>query len=133
MGDPGGNPLLGRLDPADGPRLLSLPGDLVWATTWGANANEVIAPRLGLPAIPVVEWPGEDDEPPAPGVHWKTAGLARWAAGRPFVWLDDEIGDADRRWVAAHHPGPALLHRVDPAAGLSGADVGAVRQWLARH
>ncbi|GAA3957925.1 hypothetical protein Aau02nite_08250 [Amorphoplanes auranticolor] len=58
----------------------------------------------------------------ADGRHWKTAGLVRWAAGRPFLWIDDEITDADRRWVAAHHPGRALLHRVDPRTGLTDAD-----------
>jgi hypothetical protein len=58
--------------------------------------------------------------------------LARWAAGRAFVWLDDEITDTDQCWVAAHHPTPALLHRVDPYRGLTGADLAAVRQWLER-
>lgn len=81
-----------------------------------AEANEVISPRLGLPDLPVVEWP-DDDEDPEHGLHWKTVFLARWAAGRPFVWLDEEITDADRRWVAAHHPVPALLQRVDPIRG----------------
>ncbi len=128
-GDEGGNPLLGRLDPEDGPRLLALGCPLVWATTWMAEANEVIAPRLGLPALPVVEWPDEDDEP-VRGLHWKTAGLSRWAGARPFVWLDDEITDVDRRWVAEHHPAPALLWRVDPGTGLTAADFAAVREWL---
>ncbi|AVT35557.1 HAD domain-containing protein [Plantactinospora sp. BB1] len=127
--DRSGNPLLDRLDPEDGHRLLALPGDLVWASTWMAEANEVVAPRLDLPAAPIVDWPDADEEPPR-GVHWKTAPLARWAAGRPFVWLDDETTDADRRWVAAHHPQPALLHRVDPHLGLTGTDLTAVRQWL---
>src|SRR5688572_17968326 len=99
----------------DGRRLLALPGDLVWASTWMADANEVVAPRLGLPALPVVDWPDDEDDPqPGPGLHWKTVALSRCAVGRPFVWLDDEITDADRRWVAIHHPQPALLHRVDP-------------------
>ncbi|WP_250003482.1 HAD domain-containing protein [Actinoplanes sp. M2I2] len=126
-----GNPLLGRLEPADGRRLLELGCRLVWATTWMAEANDVVAPRLGLPALPVVEWPDEDDVPMR-GMHWKTAFLTRWADGRPFVWLDDEIGEADRRWVAGRHPGPALLHRVDPAAGLTEADFAAVRRWEPR-
>ena len=47
-----GNPLLERLDPDDGRRLLALGGQLVWATTWGAEANEIVAPRLGLPDLP---------------------------------------------------------------------------------
>jgi hypothetical protein len=66
-------------------------------------------------------------------VHWKTVPLTRWAAGRRFVWLDDEITDADRLWVAAHYPERALLRRVDPYLGLTDADLDAVRQWLERH
>ncbi|MBO4209575.1 HAD domain-containing protein [Micromonospora echinofusca] len=124
-----GNPLLSRLDPDDGRRLLALGCQLVWATTWMAQANEVLSPRLGLPDLPVVEWP-DADEDPAPRLHWKTEYLIRWAAGRPFVWLDDETTDADRRWVAAHHPTRALLRTVDPYVGLTEADLSAVRQWL---
>ncbi|WP_430790271.1 hypothetical protein [Actinoplanes sp. G11-F43] len=57
--------------------------------------------------------------------------LVRWAAGHPFVWLDDEITDADRRWVRAHHEGRALLHRADPLTGVTEADFAAIRRWLA--
>lgn len=53
-----------------------------------------------------------------------------WAGGRPFVWLDGEITGTDRRWMAAYHPGLATLHRVDAAAGLTGADFAAVECWL---
>lgn len=130
--DGGDNPLLDRLDLDDGRRLLALQCQLVWATTWMAEANEVISPRLGLPALPVVEWPDSDEEPEC-GLHWKTTFLVRWAAGRPFVWLDDETTDADRRWVAAHHPGPALLHRVDPYVGLTDTAFSAVHHWLAQR
>jgi hypothetical protein len=58
--------------------------------------------------------------------------LTRWAAGRPFIWLDDEITGADRQWVAAHHSGKALLHRVDPHAGRTEADFSLMHQWLAQ-
>ncbi|WP_347405235.1 HAD domain-containing protein [Micromonospora sp. WMMD956] len=129
--DSSGNPLLGRLDPGDGPRLGGLPGDLVWASTWMAEANEAIAPRLGLPVLPFVDWPDADERSPR-GVHWKSVPLMRYAAGRPFVWLDDEITDVDCRWVAAHHRHPALLHRVDPHRGLTGADLDTVHRWLAQ-
>jgi hypothetical protein len=128
-GDEDDNPLLRRLDPADGERLLGLGCRLVWATTWMGEANEVIAPRLGLPELPLVTWPDEDD-PPVRGLHWKTAALVRWAAGRPFVWLDDEIADIDRWWVAEAHPAPALLRRVDPLVGLAETDFRAVRDWV---
>ncbi|SCG38097.1 HAD domain-containing protein [Micromonospora coxensis] len=125
----GGNPLLDRLDPDDGPRLVALGCQLAWATTWMAEANEVISPRLGLPNLPVVDWPDDDEDPPR-GLHWKTVPLIRWAAGRPFAWLDDELTGADRRWVAAHHPGRALLQRVDPYVGLTEEDLMMVRRWL---
>jgi len=109
------NPLLAGLDPEHGRRLAELPCDLVWATTWMAEANEVLAPRLGLPDLPIVARPDDDDD--TGRLHWKTRHLVEWAAGRSFVWVDDEITDVDRTWVAAHHGGPALLHRVDPRRG----------------
>ncbi|MFJ1810176.1 MULTISPECIES: hypothetical protein [unclassified Streptomyces] len=123
------HPLLSRLDPALGPRLRALGCEPVWATTWLDDANTVLAPWLGLPSLAVVEWPQE--EPPAGGVHWKTPTLVTWAAGRPFVWLDDEITRADRSWVAAHHPAPALLHRVDHRYGVGDADFAVVEEWIA--
>ncbi|SCG44216.1 hypothetical protein GA0070614_1186 [Micromonospora coxensis] len=45
------NPLLAGLDAQHGRRLAALPCDLVWATTWMAEANEVLAPRFGLPQL----------------------------------------------------------------------------------
>ncbi len=125
-----GNPLLARLDPGVGARLLALGCSLVWATTWMEEANEVVAPRLGLPRLPVLDLP-EADGPSLRGLHWKTRPLVEWAGGRPFVWVDDEIGAVDRQWVAAAHPGPALLHRVDPARGLQDSDFRALGDWLA--
>ncbi|MEV4602438.1 HAD domain-containing protein [Amycolatopsis sp. NPDC049253] len=116
---PSEHPLLARLDPAHGARLSALPCDLVWATTWFTDANDVIAPRLGLPALPLIDEPAQPD---THGLHWKTRPLVTFAAGRPFAWVDDEILAADRAWVPAHHPGAALLHRPDPRTGLSEPD-----------
>jgi hypothetical protein len=48
------------------------------------------------------------------------------------VWVDDEVTDADRDWVAAHHPGRALLHRVDARLGLTDGDYAALAAWLRR-
>ncbi|MFI8088286.1 HAD domain-containing protein [Streptomyces sp. NPDC086080] len=124
------NPLLSRLDPTVGARLLALPCDLVWATTWQHEANVTVAPRLGLPLLPVVSWPEDDDTPAPRGLHWKTRRLSEWAGPRPFIWLDDEIGAPDRTWVAVAHPAPALLYRVDPAKGLTEADFERVGEWL---
>ncbi|GAA0411554.1 hypothetical protein Acor_15460 [Acrocarpospora corrugata] len=129
----GSNPLLGRINPAHGPRLAALPCDLIWATTWLDDANECIAPRIGLPRLPVVTWPepsDADEQDARNGVHWKTRALVDWAAGRAFAWVDDEITDTDRAWVSAHHRGAALLHRVDPSQGLGDADYVALDEWL---
>lgn len=91
------------------------------------DANEVIAPLLGLPALPVAALPEED----VTGVlHWKTRALVQAAAGRPFIWVDDEITDPDRAWVSAHHRGPALLHRVASETGLTEADFAVLHDWL---
>ena len=124
------NPLLARIDPALGPRLAALPCELVWATTWMADANACVAPRLGLPPLPVVDWPEPSEEDGRARLHWNTRALSRWAAGRSFAWVDDEITDADRAWVAAHHDRPCLLHRVDARLGLTDADFAALSAWL---
>src|SRR6266545_828736 len=131
----GSNPLLSRINPEHGPRLTALPCDLIWATTWMADANETIAPRIGLPQLPVVIWPepsdtNEQDE--RNGLHWKTRALVDWAAGRPFAWVDDEITNTDRAWVSENHRGDALLHRVDPRHGLADADYATLNEWLRR-
>lgn len=117
------------IDPDHGPALLALPCQLVWATAWEHQANAEIAPVLGLPELPVVEWPPVD--PPVPfGVHWKTQTLIEWADGLPFAWVDDEITDADREWVASEHPGEALLLEIDPAYGLLPGDFTRLADWF---
>lgn len=129
----GSNPLLARINPENGPRPAALPCDLVWATTWMSDANECVSPRLGLPDLAVVDWPESsdlDEQDERDGLHRKTRALADWAAGRPFVRVDDEITDADRVWVRAHHRAPALLHRVDPRQGLADTDYTVLTEWL---
>jgi hypothetical protein len=114
------NPLLARIDPALGPLLAALPYELVWATTWMADANECVAP-----------WPDPSDEDESGTLHWKTRPLLAWAADRPFAWVDDEITDADRAWAATHHPSPSLLRRIDPGFGLQTDDFTALTAWAA--
>ena len=125
-----GNPQLARIDRAHGPRLLALPCDLVWATAWMHDANEVIAPLLGIEPLPVADLPEAPDEDPVNTLHWKTEALVTIAAGRPFAWVDDEINDHDRAWIAANHPGHALLHRVEAATGLTDEDLTVIDEWL---
>ena len=108
--EPAGFPHLARLRLDAGPRLAGLPCTLVWATTWLEDANTEIAPRLGL--------------------CWKTRTVVAWAASRPFAWVDDEITEADRDWVSAHHRGHALLRSVDASIGLTDQDLTALDAWL---
>lgn len=126
----GVSPLLARLDPGHGARLLALPCDLVWATAWEHEANEVVAPWLGLPELPVVEFPPADEDDLRVGLHFKTRALVGWAAGRPFAWADDEITGTDREWVRARHPGSALLHCADPLHDLTEDDYTVLARWL---
>ncbi|MEV7726055.1 HAD domain-containing protein [Streptomyces sp. NPDC087917] len=136
VGLPDDNPLLARLDPGLGARLLALPYEPVWATTWGEEANEAVAPRIGLPTLPVAVWPEpgpDEDDDDGGGVllHWKTRALLTLAEGRPFAWVDDEITPADRAWAAARHPAPTLLLRVDPRTGLTDGDFAVLAAWAA--
>ncbi|WP_460309057.1 HAD domain-containing protein [Actinocorallia aurea] len=129
------HPLLARIDPEHGRRLKALPCELVWATTWMDDANQCICPRIDLPQLAVVVWPEPsdvDEEDERMGLHWKTRALVDWAAGRPFAWVDDEITDADRAWVSSHHPGQAMLYRVDARRGLAESDFVVLDEWLRR-
>jgi hypothetical protein len=128
-------PDFAKMDRRHGPRLLALGGELWWATAWMGEANDVIGPLLGLPELPVVDLPAWEDEDGFvdDALCWKTKRLVAHAAGRPFVWLDDEPTAADEEYVAAHHPAPALLYRTDPEVGLTGADLDAVADWLRAH
>lgn len=121
-------PLRVWLNPDHGPALAALPFTLVWATTWGQEANEYIGPVLGLPDLPVIAW-AEERVQPEGGLFWKTPEIVAWAEGRPFAWIDDQITDVDRDWVRTHHDGPALLHYVDPAIGLVAEDFEALAAW----
>jgi hypothetical protein len=125
-------PLRVWLKPSHGADLLALPFELVWCTTWTHEANQMIGPVLGLPELPVVTFDPEwklltrDD-----GTYFKTHDVVSWAGGRPFAWVDDEISDFDREYVAANHAGPALLHHVSPRLGLLEPDFKALAAWAA--
>ena len=125
------HPLRVWLNPSHGPSLLGLGFDLVWATTWEAEANELIGPRIGLPELPYVSFdrrraplPGMPDRTvldtlPGPGgTYFKTDQLVRWADGRPFVWVDDEITAVDIDWIAQHTSSRSVTERISPRVGL---------------
>ncbi|WP_329613121.1 hypothetical protein OG244_07260 [Streptomyces brevispora] len=123
-----GEPVLRRrplrvwLNPEHGQDLLRLDYELCWATTWMADANRWIAPVLGLPELPFVDFGDALFRDRPDGVHWKTAPLVDYADGRPFAWVDDEQSDADQAYLTAHHRARGLLHHVNPRIGLREED-----------
>ncbi|MFJ8942990.1 hypothetical protein ACIRG4_06825 [Streptomyces sp. NPDC102395] len=118
-------------DHGTGLRKLSDRYDVVWATTWEAEANTFISPVLGLPELPVVTWPSPPKAEPD-GTFWKTRPLLAHAGSRPFAWIDDELGEPDRAFVASHHRAPALLRQIDPRYGLRDDDFAALEAFACR-
>lgn len=106
--------------------------ELVWASLWEHNCNSIIAPALGLPRLPWVDFHGH----PVRGL-WKWPAVAKFADGRPLAWLDDgfAVPRKQRQCEAAGFRDvrrnlPTLLRYVDPAVGITKADLDAVASWL---
>ncbi|MFI1539488.1 hypothetical protein [Streptomyces anandii] len=117
------------LNPEHGQRLRGLGYELCWATTWMDDANRWIAPVLGLPELPFVDFGDALLQERPDGVHWKTGPLVDYANGRPFAWVDDEQSDLDQAYVTAYHRGAALLHHVNPRVGLRDNDFHALADF----
>lgn len=111
--------------------LADAGASLWWATTWGPLAPAWIAPRLGLPAMGVIDVGRHG------GARWgrslKSPAVRAWAAARPFAWLDDGFAGRDPHWAEDRTAAgaPTLLVPVDPFTGLTRADVDQVARWLA--
>ncbi|WP_214410435.1 HAD domain-containing protein [Sphaerisporangium fuscum] len=103
--------------------------ELAWATTWEEQANLQIAPRIGLPPLPVIAVNGDPGS--RAGEHFKTRHVAEYVAGRPFVWFDDSLGTPDWQYLM-DHPGVGefLLVAVDPGTGLTDEHIAQARDWL---
>ncbi|MET7439076.1 hypothetical protein ACWERY_12160 [Streptomyces sp. NPDC004082] len=126
-----GRPLRVWLHPGHGRALLGLGFDLCWATTWMDAANRWIAPVVGLPELPYVDFGDTLLTERPDGVHRKTEAILTYAGRRPFAWVDDEQSPADTAYVAARHPGPALLHHVNPRTGLREGDFETLARFAA--
>ena len=98
--------------------------ELVWATTWEHDAAELLAPALGLPDMPVIEFVQG-----AANKTWKIADIDAYLGDRRAAWLDDELGpDAD---VWAEKRGGTLLIRIDATRGLDESHVAQLRDFAA--
>jgi hypothetical protein len=101
---------------------------LVWASSWGAEANGELAPLLGLPPLPHVAWETETGE----AEHLKLADVARFVGVRPCAWLDDDLDETCATW-AAERSAPTLLVPVDPQTGLTMKRVGDLLAFAAEQ
>lgn len=125
-------PLRVWLNPQHGWELIKLTEfyELVWCTTWEHEANEWISPHLGLPELPFIPFVSMlPPKPPAPGLHWKTSVVIEYANGRPFVWVDDEIGQRDHWYIGQHHPGKYSLMKIESRIGLVQENFDELKGW----
>ncbi|RDI52976.1 HAD domain-containing protein [Nocardia mexicana] len=118
-----------------GPRLLDLAAEsdaeLVWATAWQHEANRLLSPVLGLPALAVI---GFEDTGfrHRDGHNGKLPAIARWAGRRPFCWFDDEFQPDDQGWARRRSDSgaPTRLIAVDRYDGLQPAHLDTARAFL---
>jgi hypothetical protein len=129
----GGEVYAVHLNPRHGRRLLDLAratgAELVWATSWEEHANDWIAPRIGLPSLPVI--PVCPDVPSERGEMFKTPHVAAYAGRRPFVWFDDQVWAEDEEYLRVRQgQGAFLLVHVDAREGLTSRHLGMAHEWL---
>jgi len=104
-----------------GGEVLALASDfeLVWATGWEDQANELIAPILGLPSLPVIHFNRALD---------KIAGITGFVGDRPLVWWDDWVEEGEAEWVRQRNlHTPTKLIRINHLSGLMPQDFAATR------
>jgi hypothetical protein len=99
--------------------------DLVWATGWEDRANDMLAPMLGLPDLPVVTFDGAARFGSA---HWKLGPLDAYAGERALAWVDDSFDESCYEW-ASGRAAPTLLVPTDSPRGLEDAQAEALESW----
>jgi hypothetical protein len=131
-------PLRIWLNPGHGPALLGLAerfgAELAWATSWDHRANAMIGPAIGLPVLPVVEVAAHLELRPGCAFRWKFGAVARYAAGRPLAWLDDDFDvypAARDEFVAKRERDglPTELITVNPRTGITDEHLATIENW----
>jgi len=124
-----------NISPKLGERLLELPVEIHWLTTWRHEANTVVAPLAGLPGdLPVIEW--EFGETDFASIEGKSRAVRAWCAehpGKPYVWVDDEHCEHPERFEGTVRDltKEARLLIVGPneTVGLTPAHLGLIEAW----
>ena len=119
------------LTPEHGKLLLDLDLDIVWATTWEDDANELVAPLVGLPqTLPVLHMNFPDDL--RDDGCGKRPALSRFVETRPLIWVDDDLGASDYEWADSLAQ-PSLLLAPDPHVGLTRPHIEKIGGFVAEH
>jgi hypothetical protein len=98
-------------------RRLADQFDIVWASAWSHNAHPALRKVLDLPENP---WPF------LPVQFHKLDSIRAFAAGRPWIWIDDSIHDLGR----LDDPPDGILVPVDAGKGIVSVDPQALRTQL---
>lgn len=109
------------------PPLKALAGtfELAWCSWWQEHCEDIGRAVL-LGGFPHVRFDERAD-----GMS-KVPGILRFTAGRPFVWLDDDVTDHEEAELDASGT-PHLTVRVDPGEGLTAGHLDLARDWAARR
>lgn len=105
--------------------------ELVWATTWEDDANSEIGVRLGLPALPHIEFP----QVAAWDADWvrKLPGVVQYVGDRALAWIDDGFGADEADWATKRTASaiPTLVLPIDRDIGLREDDVDQLKRFAA--
>lgn len=119
------------LNPAHGSMLMALDGlvEMWWCTSWMEMANTLIAPAVGLPKLPVVQFAPKQERR-----EWTTVDLDTLFPGEAFAWLDDDFTASDLGWASRRRAEgiPTLLIPINPRIGLTQEVVNWVAEWALR-
>jgi hypothetical protein len=99
--------------------------DLIWATGWEERANDSLAPLLGLPDLPVLNFDGAARFGSA---HWKLGPIDDYAGKRPLAWIDDSFDESCYEW-AQQRDAETLLVPTEAPFGLEEAQTEALMIW----
>lgn len=113
-------------------RVLAEGSEVVWASTWREYANVYFADPLGLPALPLgvrLDSGRHEDV-----LSWKMHQLAGSYAGRPLLWVTDQLPMSGGRALAALR-GPrdrflTAVHLITLNSWISEGDVQRMDRWL---
>lgn len=98
--------------------------EMHWATMWEDSANIDLHPYLGfVDPWPFIEWDSHQKQLLRAGLlmeeSWKLLDIKRYVGeDQPFAWVDDDIQEDARVWVA-QRPGPSLLLQTNEDMGLT--------------